>query len=84
MKIYSIFDKKANTYGPVMCFPSDVIAIRAIEMELMSDKSVMSNYPHDFCLMLVGEFNVDNGCITADNPPTNVYECANHLVKTDK
>lgn len=84
MKIYSIFDKKSNNYGPVMCFPNDVMAIRAVEMDLMNGQSVMASYPHDFALMLVGTFDESVGCITADNMPTNVYECANYLAKAEK
>lgn len=77
MFIYSLFDKKSMSYGPVMSFPNDVTAIRAIEMEMKNSKSVVSNYPNDFALMLLGSYDDSQGTLKSIPCPFNVYECAN-------
>lgn len=82
MKIYSIFDKKAMTYGPLMCFPQDVMAIRAIEMEISHHDSVMSSYPYDFVLVLLGTFDDELGTIIPFEVPQNIFECANAVKRS--
>lgn len=77
MRIYSLFDKKSLSYGPVMSFPNDVTAIRAIEMEMKNSKSVVSNYPTDFALMHLGNYDDAKGILEPLSCPLNVYECAN-------
>lgn len=61
MKLYSIFDAKANTYcAPFECV-SNGVAIRQL-MDLVSDaKTTVSKYPEDFSLYFVGDFDTDNG-----------------------
>lgn len=81
MKIYSLFDKKAMNYGPVMAFPNDVTAIRAIEMDMVSSKSVVASYPHDFALMCLGEYDDSTGALSAFPCPSNIYECASYFAK---
>ncbi len=63
MKLYSIFDAKANTYcAPFECV-SNGVAIRQL-MDLVSDaKTTVSKYPEDFSLYFVGDFDTDNGSL---------------------
>lgn len=84
MQLYSVYDKKALTYGPVMSFPMDVIAIRAIEMDINSQKSVMSSYPNDFCLVRLASFDENTGKLEVLDIPENVYECANALLRGEQ
>lgn len=81
MKIYSVYDKKALTYSPVISMPNDVMAIRMIKMEIMQGKSPMACYPFDFCLVRLGEMEETTGKITVQEIPENVFECANALEK---
>lgn len=81
MLIYSLFDKKAMNYGPVMAFPNDVMAIRVIEMEMNNSKSVVASYPSDFALMHLGEYDESSGVISPLPCPVNVYECASYFSK---
>lgn len=77
MKIYSVYDKKALTYSPVISMPNDVMAIRMIEMEVMRGQSPMANYPFDFCLVHLADMDDTTGKITVLDVPANIYECAN-------
>ena len=81
MRIYSLFDKKALSYGPVMAFPNDVMAIRAIEMEMNNAKSVVASYPSDFALMHLGDYDESKGVLSPLPCPLNVYECASYFSK---
>ena len=63
MKLYSIYDAKANTYcAPFECV-SNGVAIRQL-MDLVSDaKTTVSRYPEDFSLYFVGDFDTDTGAL---------------------
>lgn len=63
MKLYSIFDAKANTFcAPFECV-SNGVAIRQL-MDLVSDaKTTVSKYPEDFSLYFVGDFDTDSGAL---------------------
>jgi hypothetical protein len=85
MKVYSIYDKKALTYGPLMCFPQDVMAIRAVSLEVQNNpKSPIGAYPHDFCLLCVGEFEETTGNLYPREINENVFECVNALRKEEQ
>ncbi len=84
MKIYSLYDKKAMVYSPVMTFANDVFAIRAIEAEMSNSKSSVATYPFDFCLMELGTFDDSIGKIVPREIPTNVYECNSYFSKTEE
>lgn len=63
MKLYSIFDSKANTFcAPFECV-SNGVAIRQL-MDLVQDaKTTVSKYPEDFSLYFVGDFDTDTGAL---------------------
>ncbi len=84
MKIYSLYDKKAMVYSPVMTFANDVFAIRAIESEMSNPKSSVATYPFDFCLMEIGTFDDSTGKISPREIPTNVYECNSYFSKMEE
>lgn len=74
MKIYSIFDKKVGSYGPVMSFQNEVDAKRYFGACVVNSDTIVGMYPEDYVLTYVGEFDDESGCITADNMPTHVVE----------
>ena len=74
MRVYSIYDKKALAYSPVLSFPNDVFAIRACEADLRNSQSVYSQYPSDFCLVHVADFDDVKGILTPVAPLEVVYE----------
>lgn len=74
MKIYSIFDKKVGTYGPVMSFQDEINAKRYFGACVVNADTIVGMYPEDYVLTYIGEFDDVSGCITADHMPTHVIE----------
>lgn len=66
MKLYSIFDEKAQLFGPVFSLLNDVTARRYVEGLVRNPDSIEHNYKDDFTLYSVGSFHEDNGCIDND------------------
>lgn len=63
MKAYSIFDKKAGTYSQPFFCVSQGVAIRQL-MDLVRDsRTTVSEYPDDFALYQVGDFDDVTGTL---------------------
>lgn len=73
MKLYSIFDKKAGTYGPITTAPNQVFALRLFEKLCKDSGSTIHDYPSDFCLHYLGDFDDSNGMIKPV-PPSAICE----------
>ena len=82
MKIYSIYDKKALTYSPVMSFENDVLAIRSFEQFVLSGNNVISQYPTDFVLCYLGEVDNTTGALTCDAMPRQVEEARSVIISS--
>ena len=80
MKIYSIYDKKAMTYSPVMSFENEVLAVRAFEQFVLSGNNTVSQYPSDFVLCYLGEMDDNTGALTCDAMPRQVEEAMSVIV----
>ena len=74
MKVYSIFDKKAVVYSPLMTFENDIYAIR--EFEHIASSGLIRRYPADFSLYCVGTYDDKVGLITAEPVPVFVFDAA--------
>lgn len=61
--MYSLYDKASETYGQVICFVSDAVAVRSLREVLADMSTIMAKYPDDYQLVKVGEFFVENGQI---------------------
>lgn len=70
MKIYSVRDKRANTYGQPMAMPTDAHAVRSFTQEVnrKDDSNMLNQYPEDFAIYYIGYFDTDNGTITETGP----------------
>lgn len=63
LQMYSIYDKKVGTYG-APTFSKNVVEIqRSIINVLREGKSLLSQFPADYALYLVGTFDQDLGAI---------------------
>lgn len=83
--LYSIFDTKANKYGPIISFENDNTAIRSfMEMLISGDKnSMLALYPTDYLLFCVGSFNQDTGLVEPVSAPAHIisgFECIQRAV----
>jgi len=86
MKLYTIYDKKAQEFQPVFCAPNNITAMRSLSNALRSKAEVMNirDYPHDFALYATGEFDETNGHTGGYEIPQLVEEIANLLPKEEK
>lgn len=55
-RLYSIFDNKSKTYGPIFGVPHDAVAVREFGGAVLNEQSGISRYPDDFELHRIGEF----------------------------
>jgi len=69
MKIYSVHDKRANEYGALMAMPTDAHAVRSFTQEVnrTDTGNMLNQFPEDFALHYMGEFNQENGQILPAN-----------------
>lgn len=70
MKVYSIFDRAAHTYGGLIVQNNDDLCKRNIKTALAAkafDKQILT-YPEDFELYCLGVFDVDNGKLLPHDP----------------
>lgn len=61
--MYSLYDKASETYGQVLSFVSDAVAVRSLREVLRDMTTIMARYPDDYQLVKVGQFLVENGQI---------------------
>ena len=82
MFIYSIFDKKALSFGPLFTCENDDVARRTVSISLYKD-SLLSGAPGDFSLYCLGEYNSNDGSVSGFTPVNLVCEILS-LIKVDK
>lgn len=83
MKLLAIFDKKALSYHPVFCVPNMVTASRSLDKAVNAGQGDFADYPDDFALYVVGEFNEITGVIEPCVPPQLAHELK-EFVKADQ
>ena len=59
--LVGIYDKKAKCYISINQVPNTAIACRDFMTACKDEKSVLTNYPDDFCLDKVGTFDNETG-----------------------
>lgn len=73
LRVYSIFDRKAEVFNAPMCFVNDAIAKRALAQIIPNDAD-MSKFPEDFDVYYIGDFYNDAGHLMqgASNGPDSI------------
>lgn len=64
VKIYSIFDRKASVFNQPFFAMNDVQAQRSVYMREKVEPSQLSEFPDDFMLVYIGEFDHHSGDIS--------------------
>lgn len=70
MKMFTVYDCKAQTYLNPFCMGSLAEAIRSFETAVKDPQTMFHQYPSDFSLLELGEFDQHNGSISLLNTPT--------------
>lgn len=61
LRLYSIYDSKAEQFSPPQVYHNDMLALRAFEGIVNDDKMLIKKYPEDFSLHYVGNLGDSNG-----------------------
>jgi len=57
VKLYSIYDRAAQTYGAPFQAPNDALAVRLFEQTQLDVSHVFATHPGDFEINYLGEFD---------------------------
>lgn len=66
--IYSVYDRKAQTYLPLFQETRDELAVRTFTKIILTTETPISEYPADFDLVRLGAWNSDTGSIEPEIP----------------
>jgi len=72
LQAFSIFDQKTETFSAPFFVPKLAMAQRVITQQLMDPRTDIAQFPEDYHLYRVGEFETDNAVLTPSQP---VMEC---------
>lgn len=61
MRLYSVYDSKAEQFSPPQTYHNDMLALRGFEAIVNDDKMLIKKYPEDFSLYYVGNFSDTDG-----------------------
>lgn len=61
LRLYSIYDSKAEQFSPPQVYHNDMLALRAFEGIVNDDKMLIKNYPEDFSIYYVGNLGDSDG-----------------------
>lgn len=67
LRLYSIYDSKAEQFSPPQVYHNDMLALRAFEGIVNDDKMLIKKYPEDFTLYYVGNLSDSDGCYYVEN-----------------
>lgn len=72
LKVYSLYDSKAEAYLRPMFMPTKGIALRTIVDELENPNNNLSKHAADYTLFELGEFDDETGTITMHPNKINI------------
>ena len=63
IKVYSVFDRKAEEFAPPFLAQNDELAKRLVVASFSRGESIVTQWPEDFSLYFIGEFGSGNGAL---------------------
>lgn len=67
LRLYSIYDSKAEQFSPPQVYHNDMLALRAFESLVNDDETLINSYPEDFSLYYVGNLGDSDGRYYLEN-----------------
>lgn len=61
LRLYSIYDSKAEQFSPPQVYHNDMLALRGFEGLVNDDNTLINSYPEDFSLYYVGNLGDTDG-----------------------
>lgn len=72
VQVFSVFDSKAASFAQPFFSPTIVTAQRAFTGACKETTSMLNQYPEDFCLFHLGEFDDQTGLFAPLVAPVNL------------
>lgn len=67
MRLYSIYDSKAEQFSPPQVYHNDMLALRGFESIVNDDNMLIKKYPEDFSIYYVGNLSDSDGRYYVEN-----------------
>lgn len=83
-KVYSVYDKKARFYGPLMVYDNGVSAIRDFEQMCLNTNTLPNKYPGDFALYYLGSYDTETGKVNCIDVPQHISDATEFFLPSDK
>lgn len=61
LRLYSIYDSKAEQFSPPQVYHNDMLALRGFEGLVNDNNTLIKSYPEDFSLYYVGNLGDTDG-----------------------
>lgn len=61
LRLYSIYDCKAEQFSPPQVYHNNMLALRAFEGLVNDDKTLINSYPEDFSIYYIGNLGDSDG-----------------------
>jgi hypothetical protein len=72
VKIYSLYDEKAEAFGTPFCALNEGVSKRMFDRLLRDADSMVSQYPDDYVLYEIGAFDDQKGYIDGYDKPKRI------------
>lgn len=74
--LFSVFDRKAKSYGPLMSYAHEAQATRDFSQAVLDPQSHLGKYAEDFVLRQVGKFENVSGVLLppSGDGPSDICE----------
>lgn len=84
MKMFSIYDEAAKFFGPPISAPNAEMIRRTVRQMVADGVQVpFLQYPDEFVVYFVGEFDEDSGCVTGlDSPPERIAKISELMAQS--
>lgn len=79
LKIFSIYDHKAQQYNSPVFLSTEGQAIRLFGDQANEQDSPIAKHPEDYSLFLLGEFTDDDGLFVPITPPKKLGDALEHI-----
>ena len=82
-KVYAMYDVKANFYHPPIVLANDEVLKRAIISQYKDSDNQVSQFPEDFKIYCIGDYDDNSGVIKPLSPIRHVTTVAELIVMVD-
>lgn len=80
-KIYTVYDKKAQSYYKPFYYPNKGLALRALGELVADPQTSLNKYPADFSIWYIGTWDETTGVIVPLQKPEFIDEASNCVQK---